>query len=238
MMDLEQLQSVRDRERQSDTLQELRESFYVEASELIADLRAERDRRAAGVDDPFSDPTVRRLSNDIETAEHTLEAIYDRRVGKLVKAATFAAAGQSAPETSGMTAEETDLFESILDEIETNRERVLEMVDGDGDQSPDSHAAEADASPTPGEPDQDPETNSEPPDEQPTATEETDDAETDSADASQSDLDRATVRITEDVGEIFGVDERSYDLSADDVVTLPAANAEPLIERNAAERLE
>jgi len=46
------------------------------------------------------------------------------------------------------------------------------------------------------------------------------------------------VLITDDVGAILGVDDREYDLAADDVVTLPAANAEPLIEQGVAERLE
>jgi DNA replication factor GINS len=46
------------------------------------------------------------------------------------------------------------------------------------------------------------------------------------------------VRITSDVGEIFGVDQRAYDLTAEDVVTLPEANAGPLVERDAAERLD
>ncbi|KKF39050.1 hypothetical protein FK85_31605, partial [Halorubrum saccharovorum] len=50
--------------------------------------------------------------------------------------------------------------------------------------------------------------------------------------------DRATVRITRDVGSIFGVDEREYDLASEDVVTLPAENADPLVQRDAAERLD
>jgi DNA replication factor GINS len=58
------------------------------------------------------------------------------------------------------------------------------------------------------------------------------------ADQPDADIDRKTVRITDDVGEIFGVDQRSYDLSTDDVVTLPADNADPLVERDAAEPLE
>ena len=49
---------------------------------------------------------------------------------------------------------------------------------------------------------------------------------------------RTTVRITRDVGAIFGVDEREYDLADEDVVSLPDANADPLIERGAAERLD
>ncbi|MFB6133625.1 MAG: hypothetical protein ABEJ55_01375, partial [Halanaeroarchaeum sp.] len=52
------------------------------------------------------------------------------------------------------------------------------------------------------------------------------------------DVDRMTVRVTSDVGEIFGVDEREYSLYEDDVVQLPAENAEPLIQRDAAEKLE
>jgi DNA replication factor GINS len=50
--------------------------------------------------------------------------------------------------------------------------------------------------------------------------------------------DRVTVRVTRDVGSILGVDEREYDLASEDVVTLPATNAAPLVERGAAERLE
>jgi DNA replication factor GINS len=51
-------------------------------------------------------------------------------------------------------------------------------------------------------------------------------------------VERTTVRITDEVGEILGVDQREYRLGADDVVTLPTANAEPLLDREAAERLD
>jgi len=53
-----------------------------------------------------------------------------------------------------------------------------------------------------------------------------------------SEADRQTVRITRDVGAIFGVDEREYELASDDVVALPTENAEPLIQRDAAERVD
>jgi len=46
------------------------------------------------------------------------------------------------------------------------------------------------------------------------------------------------LRMTADVGEILGVDDRAYDLESEDVVSLPRQNAEPLLEREAAERLE
>ncbi|VTT86000.1 Phage T7 exclusion protein [Halorubrum sp. DM2] len=46
---------------------------------------------------------------------------------------------------------------------------------------------------------------------------------------------RVTVRILEPVGEIFGTDERVYKLRKSQMVSLPATNAIPLVERGAAE---
>ena len=40
------------------------------------------------------------------------------------------------------------------------------------------------------------------------------------------------------MGHPLGVDEREYDLASEDVVTLPTPNAEPLLDRDAAERLD
>ncbi len=57
-------------------------------------------------------------------------------------------------------------------------------------------------------------------------------------DGSDLEADRTTVRITRDIGSILGVDEREYDLEAEDVVALPAENAGPLIERDAAEQID
>ncbi|MFC6963581.1 hypothetical protein ACFQJ8_18005 [Halocatena marina] len=69
------------------------------------------------------------------------------------------------------------------------------------------------------------------------------DAETVDSDAgndatASSSIDRATVRITRDVGEILCVDNRAYNLSENDVVTLPKTNVGPLLEHDAAVRLD
>lgn len=61
------------------------------------------------------------------------------------------------------------------------------------------------------------------------------DSETDFEEINETD--RASVRITQDVGEILGVDGRDYDLRAGDVLELPTVNAEPLIRKEAAERV-
>jgi len=333
-MDLDELRSVRRTERQKDSLQHLRDSFYEDVAAYIEARKAERRRAAEAADDPFGDPEVGRLTDEISTAEDVVEAIYERRVGKVVKLASFAAADMSA-DKSGLTAEERALFDDLVDRIKGNRRTVLDTLageDGDGSDAdvtpPDSAATEPDpatgdptgvgddptasetaaaddppapddvltaamggddaasASGTESRPDRDPV----PPeviDDSATATDSepdapvADGAETDGGDATvtaggvadpspatgapsprdtgddvgsprardatedtgETDAtppgdDRVTLRITADVGKIYGVDEREYDLGSEDVVRLPATNAGPLVDRGAAERLE
>ena len=353
-MNLDELQSVQARERQSSDLQHLRPSFYAEVGEYIRDLQAERAQAVERADDPFSSPEVRQLSNNIETAEQTVEAIYERRVGKVVKKASIAAAGMPV-EDDGLTSEEDTLFDDLVSKIQHNREAVLSVLDGDApsvscsiddesvatqgngavseetespvdesslttddsvvptseysspaaaDSSPgvseadavsaadlmgqsgatesksDTSASKSDTqvsesdTPVDGTPTTDAGTGETTPppsislddSDSPSApgndTSETasrglsDSATSDKANVDstrrqggdvpsesgqkgrRSEVPRATVRITADVGEIVGADDRDYHLGSDDVVALPESNAAVLVEKNAAERLE
>ncbi|MDS0284164.1 hypothetical protein [Haloarcula onubensis] len=322
-MKLDELQSVQSRERQTDQLQQLRPTFYEEAGKFVAQLREERERAAERAEDPFDAPEVNRLTDDIKTAEQTVEAIYERRVGKIVKMASLAAADMPT-EDGGLTQEERSLFETMVEAIEGNRSHVLDVIAGEAPTGAvdDGSTAPADESPADPTPPRDaaPETDAasgpdpagapadaepsvdaadimgggdgsgpqsapddapaadpaapEPPDgpgsqtadsvppespavpSEPTGTPSAGGESTDrpageapsavdegrepppESDHETADVDRKTVRITDDVGEIFGVDQREYDLSTDDVVTLPADNADPLVERDAAEPLE
>ena len=238
-MNLDDLRAAHVDERETDDLRPLESSFYRDAAAYLEELRRERRRAADGAADPFDSETVRRLTDEIETAEEVVEAIYDRRVGKVVKRASFAAAGMRVDE-SAFTAEEAALFEALVDRIESSRHEVLSAVSGadsrpggppaddlpEGGNSPPADAARQDR-----EPDGDgtAEPPAEPAAEGSEAPEGADDDE-----AVGAAIERTTVRITEDVGEVFGVDERTYDLAAEDVVSLPTANAKPLIDRDAA----
>lgn len=51
-------------------------------------------------------------------------------------------------------------------------------------------------------------------------------------------ISRITIQITQDIGEIYGIDDRTYELTTEDVVSLPKENAKPLLENNAAITLE
>lgn len=289
-MDLDELQTVKSRERQTDSLQQLRDSFYTEASEYIQQLRDARDRAAERADDPWNDPEVGRLSDEIETAEQTVEAIHKRRVAKIVKNASLAAHG-SPIDDGGLTAEEQEMFEQLVADIEENREHVLEKIAGDlpadarsgSDQpaptaeSPDQTSAGSDASgqrqrggpaersppgvsaesegparepPQPVEEEARTGTDGSPAGDETvpaadvmndggsTRAEQPTQAQPADIDRNAEAVDRRTIRITADVGAILGVDQREYDLSADDVVTLPEANAEPLLEQDAAQPLD
>ena len=144
-MNLEELQAARDRERQTDKLQQLRESFYADAGEFIQQLQTERDRAAERADDPFDSPEVGQLTDEINTAEQTVEAIYEKRVGKIVKAASFAAADLPA-EADGMTKEEQELFDTLVENIKSNRQHVLSVLNGEapsgGEKEPTTAAPE------------------------------------------------------------------------------------------------
>jgi len=343
-MKLDELRTVQSKERRKDSLQQLRDSFYEDVAAYLQDLKASRDRRAKQVDDPFSDNEVRRLSDELETAEEVAEAVYERRVGKVVKLASFAAA-EMPVDDEGMTTEERGLFEDLVDRIEQNKHAVLDVLSGNSESAEQAGEAVADAEPTPppsptervdepkaasdsstdglladamgsgsestteqtsqadhaaeavadtpdtGEaeptptdpsPDEIPPPDAEPEpdavlgtstngrtaadvptdasvgdatDQPPTTASAGGDAEpvdagprptdtnpdqVDDSDVASTDggEDRTTVRITKNVGEIFGVDGREYTLRPEDVVTLPTTNADPLVDRDAAMRLD
>lgn len=294
-MDLDELQRVRDAERSKDSLQELRDSFYADVADHLAELKDQRDRAAERSENPFGDPEIQQLTSEIDATEQVVESIYERRVGKLVKLASFAAADMPADE-NGLTREERKLFTDLVSRIKENRAHVLDVLAGEHvpeptdptdveststgaePESTDEPTESADPStpasvgskandgsetnvdeprvsaadlmgegpsePLPGGESADgdakpPAHESEPePDPKPTDDIEAPPSSAASEETAQDGIERVTLRITRDVGEIVGVDDREYDLASEDVVTLPEANAGALLQRDAAERLD
>ena len=244
-MNLDELRSVQNRERQKDDLQDLRDSFYEEVGEYIAELKAERERAADEAADPFASDEVRRLSDELETAKDVATSIYERRIGKVINHASLAAADY-AVDTDGLTEEETALFESVVSDIQQNKEDVLSVIEGSDAEQTDTTAESTtdgatgsadeetmDVATAMGTADETTGSSTDTPSEPPAA--EATPTETDLASDGGEPPDRTTVRITSEVGDILGIDEREYDLAAEDVVTLPEENASPLIEQDAAE---
>lgn len=121
-MDLDQLREIQTRERRRDALQELRDPFYSEVASYIRDLSERRD----SIDDPYSEE-AQQVNDQLQTARQVTEAIYEKRIGKIVKLASLSANGVSVNE-SGMTPEETELFDSIVNEIKQNHESVVDPL--------------------------------------------------------------------------------------------------------------
>ena len=266
-MNLEDLRERRRRERQQDSLQQLSDSFYRDAAVYLDGLKEARSRAAAAAGDPYDDPEVRRLTDELQTATSVVESLYERRVGKVVKHASFAAADMPHDE-AGLTDEERALFGDLVDRIRENRTRVLDALDGGTAEPPDETASSVEEAPEPATDEPEPAPSeaaqSEPASSDPAGmlaaamggASEGDEAASpeDPPERASSDesavpegdppeptpdeaTERTTVRVTADVGEIYGVDDRSYRLEAEDVVDLPADNAAPLVEKGAAERL-
>ncbi|WP_373189075.1 hypothetical protein [Halolamina sp.] len=134
-MDIDELRTVQTKERQKDSLQHLRDSFYEDVAGYIQERKTRRQEAADAASDPFSDPEISRLTDEIETTEDVVEAVYERRVGKVVKLASFAAADMPVDE-EGLTVQERDLFEDLVARINENKDRVLEILAGEGDSGP------------------------------------------------------------------------------------------------------
>lgn len=201
-MDLEDLRAAQADERRSEKLQELPDSFYEDAAGYIESLREERD----ACEDPYSDE-AQRLNDELSSARQVAEAIYERRVGKVVKMASLSANGHTATEDR-MTLEEREMYESIVNEIRAGQERVEGLLEGalkEGDTEPSEDTERKGTEGTAED----------------TRQETTDDG-------------YATVRVVEPLPEFVGTDGREYSLGEEDVARIPEENARALCEKEAA----
>ncbi len=203
-MDLEDLRQAQADERRSEKLQELSDTFYEDAAGYIEDLREDRD----ACDDPYSEE-AQRLNDALSSARQVTEAIYERRVGKVVKMASLAANGHTASQDR-MTREEREMFDSIVAEIRANQERIEETLEGaPGGSEPDPETRQPSSRSGPGPEDVSADT----------------DSETDGY---------TTVRVKESLPEFVGTDGREYSLGEEDVARIPEENARALCEKEAA----
>ena len=208
MDDLRQTQAD---ERRSEKLQELSDTFYEDAAGYIESLREKRDAR----DDPYSDE-ARRLNDELDSARQVTEAIYERRVGKVVKMASLAANGHPTSEDR-MTREEREMFESIVSEIRASQERIEETLE---DALKNSETVP--------EPEDEPRRDTDEEAAQVTGSGKDEPEQESEADG------YTTVRVVESLPEFVGTDGREYSLGQEDVARIPEENARALCEKEAA----
>jgi len=217
-IELEDLRQAQAEERRSEKLQELSDTFYEDAAEYIERMREERD----ACDDPYSEE-AQRINDALNSARQVTEAIYERRVGKVVKMASLSANGHTASEER-MTREEREMFSSIVAEIRASQERIEETLEGaltetqrdsgtDGtekEKATETRTQEADIG------------------------HEVDEATANTSETEPKDDGYTTVRVKESLPEFVGTDGREYTLGEEDVARIPEENANALCEKEAA----
>ena len=202
-MNLEDLREIQIEERTRSDLQPLLDSFYVDVSEYLQNLRVEKENMLQGDVDAVGAKTIRRIDDEIKTVVGVVEAIYDRRVGKILKGASLTAAGLGERDGS-LAGEEVELFRDLVELLQNNRNEILQRVSSEGR----DHTQ------------QEVETNQI--NEQKPPQKNMDQAE----DVEASNI---TIKVVQEVGEIYGVDGNTYDLKEGEIISLPKENAEPLI---------
>ena len=202
-MNLEDLREIQIEERTRSDLQPLLDSFYVDVSEYLQNLRVEKENMLQGDVDAVGAKTIRRIDDEIKTVVGVVEAIYDRRVGKILKGASLTAAGLGERDGS-LAGEEVELFRDLVELLQNNRNEILQRVSSE----------ERDHT------QQEVETNQI--SEQKSTQKNMDQAE--DVEASNN-----TIKLVQEVGEIYGVDGNTYNLKEGEIISLPKENAEPLI---------
>ena len=211
-MNLEDLREIQIEERTRSDLQPLLDSFYADVSKYLQDLRVERESILEGNIDAVDAKTVRRIEDEIKTVGEVVEAIYDRRVGKILKGASLTAAGLGERDGS-LAGVEVELFRSLVELLQKNRKEILERTSSEED---DDSQREMEMG----------QINEE------ISLQENIDQKGD------EETTNITIKVVQEVGEIYGVDGNTYDLREGKIISLPKENAQPLIKAKVVQIVE
>jgi DNA replication factor GINS len=203
-MNLEDLASKLVLERESDRLQPLDDVFYDQAADYIKAL--DRSRMEAA---DYKEAGM--IDDEIKNARILIEGIFDRRMSKIIQYAAIYAAGTRL-NVEGMTRAEKAVFDGLVAALEHGRNEILEPA---LEVSPRGGLAKNILGGI---------TTKEQPIENATA----------SGEAADAGPEVMMVKVLKDIPRFVGVDGRHYQLSGDDVVVLPRANAMVLCNRNVA----
>ena len=149
------------------------------------------------------------IDDEIKHARILIEGVFDRRMSKIIQYAAICAAGTRL-NVEGLTAAEKSVFEGLVAALEKGRAEILEPA---LEVAPRAGLAKNILGGI---------TTKEQPIENATAP------------GGAADADVMTVKVLKDIPQFVGVDGRHYQLSGEDVVVLPKANALVLCNKNIA----
>lgn len=206
-MNLEDLANKLVLERESDRLQPMDDSFYEQAAVYVKKLDQAR-REAADYKEAGM------IDDEIKNARILIEGVFDRRMSKIIQYAAIYAAGTRLS-VEGLTVAEKSIFDGLVAALERGRAEILLPA---LEVSPRATLAKNILGGI---------TTKEQPIENTAAP---------SMDAGgiNADAEVMTVKVLKDIPRFVGVDGRQYQLSGEDVVVLPKANALVLCNKNIA----
>jgi len=211
-MNLEDLANKLVLERESDRLQPMDDSFYGQAALYVKKLDQARkeaaDYKEAGM-----------IDDEIKNARILIEGVFDRRMSKIIQYAAIYAAGTRLS-VEGLTAAEKSVFDGLVAALERGRAEILLPA---LEVSPRASLAKNILGGI---------TTKEQPIENSAASSR--DAGGIYASSINADAEVMTVKVLKDIPRFVGVDGRQYQLSGEDVVVLPKANALVLCNKNIA----
>jgi DNA replication factor GINS len=239
-MNLDDLKVIRSNERSSRKLTQLKPDFYLDVKAYLDSLRARKDQRK-------KDELVNALS--------VIEAIYDKRVAKIIRLASLRAKG--LVEDAPLTDEELKIYDGIYQLFTGYRDLMLgvgesgEVSNGDTDSMTKDTPTSDNLERSDGALLEDATTNvkekqtvqlglavvSEKGEDFTRSTPVEDELEIDDTRTliqESKNIKYVIVRILADIPAFIGLDGTNYKLSKEDVVVLPEGNAKTLCNRNLA----
>ncbi|WP_135609604.1 hypothetical protein [Methanococcoides sp. AM1] len=231
-MDRNELKSIL-REENSSALRSLPNGFY----RLVDDYIHELEEEIRKINNPRSAES-KILEDELQSAINDVETIFIRRVRKVTSRATSNAFSSSSPrqDLDKLLPAEQAVYEATLSAIQVARNGLLEPI-----LDPSSSITPAKA-----QEDTEPEVSSQKVTGEPTATGSVQGASASAIDTNDGVRDKVeiakrnineeyfVVRILKDLPTFNAVDKRNYTTHAEDVVVLPAMNANVLVKRGAA----
>lgn len=243
ILTFEQLRNLQQQEQEKDTLHDLDEDFYARVNQYL--------ERKKQVGDHLD-------NREYRNARHIVEDILDSRQKKILRLAFLSV--KSDLQVDNLLPEEAAFLDRIRDQIEDHREEVEHEVfsfeKSDTEQEDDEEPVKTDDRTEDTSDDEDDDAPAAQPDEKDTSDtkddtnlfeESTDDEKTNSDPEEESEGDSAAgdddtmteIEITAEVPEFMGVDMSVYGpYEPGETTTVPEENAQVLVEKNSAERIE
>lgn len=204
------LRKIQETEKNSPILTELVPDFYGDLTEYLENLNNRLEKETAHQKQML-------LNDEIQNTKKIAASIYEQREKKILLAAISKARGGN-PDLKNMIDAEANLYESVLNVMLTSRKKYLEKETKKESEDTTKTIATEEK--------REDEIVEQPEIKEPVKTKETKQKNT-----------NPIIRITKDIPEFIGTDEKKYNLKNNDVLSLPEDMGEMLLKRGAAEKI-